>query len=179
MTPEREGCRRVRELLLDHAMQPGAAVPAAAGLHADWPAPARAHLEGCSACRYYAAGLEAAHALRAVETARPRYYGPTLRHRTLVAVRAARAPALSECAALAALLVAGAAAAVFAGFVLPVWMTTRLLETVIASRWTAFAAAVATCSSLGLAAVGPAVLALVRSRPAGPSGAGPLFDGWR
>jgi len=188
MSPAPDDCRRARDLLLDHVIE---------GDGPAWPVAARSHLDGCGDCRRYADGLEAARDLRTARdlragaAVRPPHYGPELRRRTLDTVRTARAPGAAQAleaalapgaavrAALLAVLVAAAAVAVFAGFVLPVWATARLLESLVAPGWTAVAVAIATCSSLGLVTVGPAALALMRTRRSGSSHPDPLLNGWR
>jgi hypothetical protein len=171
MSPSRDDCRRARNLVLDHVVEGGGAT---------WPAAALSHFAGCGACRRYAGGLDAARDRRAGGEGRPPLYDPELRRRTLGAVHAARAATGTAArAALLAILVAASAAAVFTGIVLPVWVTTRLLEILITPGWTAVAAAVAACSSLGLLAVGPGALALMRARRPVTSRPDPHFTGWR
>ena len=152
--PVPEGpCREVRVRLVDRALEGPAG--------GDPPPLDAEHLRACGACGRYAAGLRAAAAARASGP----LYTPALRRRTLAALAAAgeRDPR-----ALAPLLLPAAAASLAASFAVPVWITSRLLSPLLPSAWMSLGLAVVVCTSSGLAAVGPGLLALLRLRGGAP-----------
>jgi predicted anti-sigma-YlaC factor YlaD len=149
MSAQTTDCHSTRQALLDLAL---------AGLVAgDPPRTAAEHLRTCTACEDYRRGLASAPALLADGP----LYSASLRRRTLAAIAAADE---ERATGLLPLLVPAAVASVAASLIGPVWVVTRLVEPLVMSSWMALGIAVLFCTSFGLAALGPGLIALMRLR---------------
>jgi hypothetical protein len=151
MSGAEDDCRPVREALVDLVVE-GRPV-------SDLPPPSAAHLRSCEACERFERGLEPAPSLFGAEP----LYTEALRRRTLAAVAAAGDNGVPS---LLPLLVPAAAVSLAASLVGPIWLGTRLVEPLVASRWLALGIAVAVSTSFGLAAAGTALVAMLELRGA-------------
>ncbi len=122
------------------------------------------HLGSCSRCDRYAGGLLEAPRLLAPGS----LYSRALRARTIAAITSDReAPA----GRLVAVLLPSAVASLALSAVVPVWLLAWLLGAVVPSWWLSLTGAVILCASLGLAAAGSGVAALVTLRGGHPGAA--------
>jgi hypothetical protein len=149
MSAQTADCHQTRQALRDVAL--------AAGPAGDLPPTDAEHLRSCPACEDYRSRLASVPGLFAGGP----LYSVSLRRRTLAAVALAdEAPATG----LLPLLFPAAVASVAASLVGPVWVVTRLLEPLVASPWMGLGIAVLLCTSLGLAALGPGLIVLMKLR---------------
>jgi hypothetical protein len=150
MSAQTTDCQSTRQALRDLTL--------AGRTAGDPPQTAAEHLRTCTACEDYRRGLSSAPAVFA--DGRP-LYSAWLRRRTLAAVAAADE---ERATGLLPLLVPAAVASVAASLIGPVWVVTRLVEPLIESSWVALGIAVLLCSSFGLAALVPGLIALMKQR---------------
>lgn len=150
MSAQTTDCRSTRQALRDLTL--------AGRTGGDPPRTAAEHLRTCTACEDYRRGLSTAPALFADG---PPLYPASLKRRTLAAVAAAYDERTTR---LVSLLVPAAITSVAASLVGPVWVVTRLVNPLVASPWVALGIAVLLCSSFGLAALVPGLIALMKQR---------------
>jgi hypothetical protein len=152
------GCAAARDVLIEvalHGRTDTIMAPAA-----------KEHIDRCAACRSYARGLSV---IRPAFAAGPPLYTPTLRRRTLAAV--AGAGARTPIGTLLAALVPAAAAGIVVSFVLPVWLSGRLLAALLPTGRLPALAALLVCTLGGLLAAASGVAAFIALRTGGPAAA--------
>jgi hypothetical protein len=149
MSAQTPDCLSTRQALRDRAL--------AAGTADDLPRTAAEHLRSCPACDDYRTRLTSVPELFAGGP----LYTASLRRRTLAAVASADE---ERSKVLLPLLFPAAIVSVAASLVGPVWVVMRLVEPLVASPRMALGIAVLLCTSLGLTALGPGLIVLMKLR---------------